>query len=218
MKKKLLTTALAVLLMSAPNLASGSELKEEVTAEKLWSVEFTVPVIDNAANLEKIKVFNVEGEEIPTVKQVSAQNTKVVEIIPMEPYAAGEYSIQVSSGIEGRYDYVLEEVFQKDFEVTKSINTNDLTGKWDSLYVHEGALLGINAQFLTNGISNVQVSRLGVQFKGNAQYQIDNGVMEMQASIDNMDIMKVKGKMYIYNSKVFKIVSSTGKEAYFYKK
>lgn len=202
----------------AGTTVSANEVTEQVTAEKVWSVEFNTPVLNEKMNLEKITVVDNDGVEIPTIKEVNDLNANIVEILPVEPYAKGEYSIQIPADLKAKYNFDLNTDVTKKFEVTYALTTADLKGKWESLYVHDKALLGIKAQFLTEGISNVEISRSGMQFKGIASYKIEDGMMEMKAEIDNKNVMNVEGKMYIYNAKLFKIVSSGGKEAYFSKK
>lgn len=202
------------ILTSMLAFSVNTEASEETTvAEKVWTIELNLPVLNEEDNLEKIKVYNKGGQEVQVEIDVDSNNNKFLEVFADEGFESGEYSLEIPVGFESEIGLLTNESYTKHFVVEDVMTHAHLAKEWKTRYEYHGILYEIKATF-NNGNVALKITDLadGLQYTGRETYELVDSNMLMY--VDDLRL-NLNGNIRYYNEDYFKIVTASGKYTYF---
>ncbi|MEE1133034.1 MAG: hypothetical protein UHX00_15560 [Caryophanon sp.] len=196
-------------------MVTGKEVKasELVYAEKIWSIQMSQKTLNTEENLKNIYVLNDSNEKVDAEIKISEENAYIIEVNGIQFFDKGVYKLVIAKGLVAESGYPTIEEVIKDFKVEQNITTENIGGSWKSKYDHEDGMLNILVDFKENSTSMV-IEQGIMTFVGESTYSIEQGQMNMEIQEANL---KLNGLIKYYDANKFKIVSDTGKKAYFTK-
>lgn len=183
-----------------------------VTAEKVWTVSLNTGVLNTPDNLAKIQVENSNGEVLPINVTVNEKDARLLEVKAESSYALNEtYTLTIPVGFESTQGLQITEEKQFIFTVDSQITTSSLSGEWSTKYMYNGTVWNITAIF-SNGNVQLYLNSGPTTHKGLETYEINDGWMLME--VEDLSL-NLNGQLQVYNDMKFKIVTKSGKVAYF---
>ncbi|OCS88256.1 Ig-like domain-containing protein [Caryophanon latum] len=188
--------------------------EQNVTAEKLWTVSLNTAVLNAPENLKKIELKSSTGELVPIIVTVNEIDGRILEVTTQDAYKVNEYyTLTIPAGFESKQGLKTIEDRIFTFFVNNQMTTNSLEGAWTTNYIYKDINWLITASFL-NGTVQLQLKSGPTTHKGTENYEVNNGWMSME--VEDLSI-NLNGQIQVYNDKKFKIITKSGKVAYFTK-
>lgn len=181
---------------------------------KIWTITMNENILNTVENLSYVQVINEDGELVPSSIEIQ-DNFKTLEVIPYETYAYGNYKVIINKGFQSASGGVLENNYNYNFKVGKSIRQTELLGIWSTTYTYEGDYFDIEAEFKESHANVYLKLAGGLRFHAlNQLYSIEDNQMNMKVEEGNKKF-DLSGKIRVYNSNKFKVITQSGKFAIF---
>lgn len=213
--KRLGVFCLGVLVSVLTFSAVADASEASTVSEKIWTVELNLPALVDSINLDKIKVLNEEGDEVPITVEVDKYNEKFLEVFSPDGFKEGEYDFIIPAGFESKTGEVTQSEYVKSFTVSGSMTHENLSAQWETSYHYLGILYDIKTTF-NNGHATLKITdtAAGIEYRGTETYELKTGNMVMY--VDDLRL-NLDGNIRYYNEGLFKIVTASGKYTYFKK-
>lgn len=213
MKKVISLIILLIMAITFTNDKASANV-QSVNAEKLWTVSLNSSVLNTNENLSKIKVETLEGVEVPVKVSVNVDDNRKLEVMPHTAYELNEtYSLVIPVGFESKQGLQTTEEATLTFTIYGETTTDSLSGEWTTAYTYRDILWNIHASF-DKGDVNLTLKSGPTTHRGVEEYEINDGWMKMEVSSLNLSL---SGQLQMYTDTKFKIVTQSGKVAYFNK-